>query len=223
VTTVGFLHTSAVHVPTFRALLADIAPGLGDVHVVDETLLADVRDRPFDAAIEARLLGRLRELAAHDPGVIVCTCSTLGGDAERLGPRLGTVVLRIDRPLAERAVAGGGRVVVVAAVAATLGPTRELFEACAAACASGAEIVDAPCLDAWALFEAGDHAGFHEQIAGHVRALAAGADVVVLAQASMAPAAILLADLAVPVLSSPRLAVLRAAEIANAPAVPRPA
>jgi Asp/Glu/hydantoin racemase len=43
-----------------------------------------------------------------------------------------------------------------------------------------------------------------------------GADVVVLAQASMAPAAGLLADLPVPVLTSPRSAVARAVELARA-------
>jgi hypothetical protein len=156
IVTVGFLHTSPVHVPAFRALLAEVAPGVADVHLVDEALLA------------------------------------------------------------ERAVAGGGRVAVVAAVESTLGPTRQLFEECAAACGSAAVVVDAPCLEAWALFEAGDHAGYHELIARHVRGLAEDFDVVVLAQASMAPAAALLADLAVPVLSSPRLAVARAVAIASA-------
>ena len=41
-------------------------------------------------------------------------------------------------------------------------------------------------------------------------------DVAVLAQASMAPAADLVGDLSIPVLSSPRLAVLRAVELADA-------
>lgn len=214
-TTVGFLHTSPVHVPTFRALLAEVAPRFVDVHVVDEDLLADVRRRGFDASIAMRLLGRLKELAEQRPAVLVCTCSTLGGHAERMAPA-GIGVLRIDRPLAELAVARGGSVGVVAAVASTLGPTRELFEACAAACGSGAVIVDAPCLDAWPLFEAGDLVGFHERIAAHVRGLAREVDVVVLAQATMAPAAALLRDLAIPVLSSPRLAVRRAVEIARA-------
>jgi aspartate/glutamate racemase len=212
---VGFLHTSPVHVPTFRALLAQIAPGAVGVHLVDEDLLARLRGRRFDASIQERLLGRLRELAEHAPDVIVCTCSTVSGHAERLSRQVGAPVLRIDRPMAERAVARGGRVALVAAVESTLGPTRELLEQCAAACGSGAVVVDAPCPQAWALFEAGDHAGYHALVARHVRDLAGDVDVVVLAQASMAPAAELLRDLAVPVLSSPRLAVLRAVEIAE--------
>ena len=212
--TVGFLHTSARHVSLFDGLLADAGPGATAVHVVDEALLADAQGGSPGQPLQARLLDRLQELAGHAPDVIVCTCSTFGGHAERLTAQVGTPVVRVDRPLAERAVAGGGRVAVVAAVASTLGPTRELFEACAAACGSGAVIVDAPCLDAWALFEAGDHAGYLAHVARHVRSLAGDADVVVLAQASMAGAEPLLADLAIPVLSSPRLAVERAVEIA---------
>jgi Asp/Glu/hydantoin racemase len=214
--TVGFLHTSWVHVPTFRALLSDAAPGVLDVHLVDEDLLADVRHRCLDANVDTRLLGRLQELAEHTPSVIVCTCSTLSGHAERMAPQLGIPVLRVDRPMAECAVARGGHVAVLAAVESTLAPTRELLEECAAGCGSRVVVVDAPCLEAWGLFEGGDHAGYYALIARHVRSLADNVDVVVLAQASMAPAAALLEDLATPVLSSPRLAVLRAVEIANA-------
>ena len=218
-TTVGFLHTSPVHVPTFHALLAEASPGAADVHVVDESLLADIRDRSYDTSFETRLEARLDEVAAHAPDAIVCTCSTFSGHAERLGARRGIAVVRIDRPMAERAVMHGGRVAVVAAVASTMGPTRELFEDCAARNGSGAVVVDAPCLEAWPLFQAGDLTGFYERIALHVRGLAADFGVVVLAQASMAPAAALLDDLATPVLSSPRLAVRRALEIAgDAPA-----
>lgn len=214
-TTIGFLHTSPVHVPTFAALLSEIAPGVADVHVVDDELLADVLDLGFDASIETRLLGRMQELAEHAPGVIVCTCSTFSGHAERLAEQLGIAVLRIDRPMAERAVALGGRVAVVAAVASTLGPTRELFEECAAAPGTAAVVVEAPCLEAWAAFEAGDLGSYYASIARHARGLAGDFDVIVLAQASMAPAAALLHGLSVPVLTSPRLAVLRAVEIAS--------
>lgn len=64
--------------------------------------------------------------------------------------------------------------------------------------------------------EAGDHAGYLDRVARHVRGLADDVDVVVLAQASMAPAANLVGDLSIPVRSSPRLAVLRAVELADA-------
>ena len=205
-TTIGFLHTADVHVETFRALVAE--RGHRAVHVVDPTLLADARAHGVNASLAARLGDRLRELAGRGPDVIVCTCSTLGGHAERVV--LPVPVLRVDRPMAEAAVAIGGRIAVVATVASTLAPTRDLLLECAA----DAEVELAPCLDAWAFFEAGDHEGYRQAIAAHVRTL--DADVIVLAQASLVPAAELLADLPVPVLSSPRSAVDRAVAVAAA-------
>jgi Asp/Glu/hydantoin racemase len=97
---------------------------------------------------------------------------------------------------------------VVATVASTLAPTRDLLRECSA----DADVELAPCLDAWAFFEAGDLEGYRQAIAAHVRTL--DADVIVLAQASLVPAAELLADLPVPVLSSPRSAVDQAIAVA---------
>jgi Asp/Glu/hydantoin racemase len=206
--TIGFLHTADVHIATFHALAAE--RGLQDVHLVDATLLADARAHGVDASLEARLAGRLRELAARGPDVIVCTCSSLSGYAERIA--LPMPVLRVDRPMAEAAVATGGRIAVVATVTSTLAPTRDLL----LECAPDADVEMAPCLDAAALFDAGDQDGYLRAIAAHVRTL--DADVIVLAQASMAGAADLLTDLTVPVLSSPRPAVDRAAAVAIAAA-----
>lgn len=204
-TTIGFLHTAAVHVETFHTLVAE--RGHRDVHLVDTTLLADARVSGVDAAVQARLGDRLRELAAQGPDVVVCTCSTLSGFAERVP--LPVPVLRVDRPMAEAAVATGGRIAVVAAVESTLAPTRDLL----LECAPEADVRLAPCLSAWALFEAGDHDGYLRAVAAHARTL--DADVIVLAQASMAAAAGLLTDLTIPVLSSPRAAVDRAVAVAE--------
>jgi hypothetical protein len=106
-----------------------------------------------------------------------CTCSTLGGSAQRVAQEIETRVVRIDRPMAESAVANGGRVALVVAIDSTLAPTRELFEQCAANAGSDVTLVDAPCLDAWERFEAGDHAGYLDRVARHVRGLADDVDV----------------------------------------------
>ena len=55
--------------------------------------------------------------------------------------------------------------------------------------------------DAWPHFEAGDSVRYIETLASAIRAASAEADVVVLAQASMAPVADALADLGIDVLS----------------------
>ncbi|MEV4642487.1 aspartate/glutamate racemase family protein [Actinoplanes sp. NPDC049548] len=209
-TTIGFLHTAETHTRTFQALMRELSPGRADVHVVDESLLAEARERGVDEDVRRRLLARLREVAAAGADLVVCTCSTLSGHAEQLSDEVGVPVLRVDRPMAEAAAAAGRRIAVVATVASTLAPTRELLTSCAA---PGTEIVEALCADAWPLFEAGDLDGYARSIADHARTL--DADVIVLAQASAAPAQLLLADLGKPVFSSPRIAVERATQLCS--------
>jgi hypothetical protein len=197
VTTIGFLHTAEVHVATFRGLFAELAPPeLDDLHLVDESLLADARRTGSAPGLD----GRLGELAAAGADLIVCTCSTIGADAEAAPP--GVPVLRLDRPMAEAAVAAGDRIAVVATVESTMEPTMALIRATAG---RPVTLIPSPCLTAWRHFEAGDLAAYEEEIAAHVRAIAADADVIVLAQASMAGAVALLPGL--PVLTSPRTAV----------------
>ncbi|WP_433793214.1 hypothetical protein [Actinoplanes sp. CA-252034] len=245
-TTIGFLHTAEVHVATFRGLFAELAPpGLDDLHLVDEALLADARR----TGAAPGLAGRLEELAAAGADLIVCTCSTIGGAAETTTAKVpapettttktpdtettttktpdtetttteapapetttakapGTEttarvpVVRLDRPMAEAAVAAGDRIAVVATVESTLEPTIALIRSVAD---RPVTLIPSPCLTAWRHFEAGDPTAYDEEIAAHVRTIAGTADVIVLAQASMAGAAALLPGL--PVLTSPRSAV----------------
>lgn len=208
-TTIGFLHTSPHHSATFRDLVSELLPGAGVIEVVDEIVLDEARRLgERDVRVIGAVADRLAELVAAD--VVVCTCSTLGGVAEHVGRAAGADVVRVDRPMVERAVelagAGAGRVAIVAALESTIGPTRELFDE--AMLATGAALdIDVHLVDgAWERFAASDVEGYLDAIAARLPAIAAAVDVVVLAQASMAPA-VGRVDLDVPVLSSPRLAI----------------
>lgn len=208
--TIGFLHTAAVHGATFDALVKAAAPEATTVVLVDESLLTDARARgAADAGVRAGIRRALDELAARGADVIVCTCSTIAGEAETLGAADPVPVVRVDRPLAEAAVAAGPRIAVIAAVESTVGPTTALLEAVAAE--RGVAVTLTPVLrtDAWTRFEAGDDDGYLDLIAAAALDAAADHDVVVLAQASMAGAATRV-DTEVPVLASPVLAVDRA-------------
>lgn len=208
VTAFGFLHTADLHVERFTRLLLDISPDDRPLHIVDPSLLTDaVRRGGVDDDLRARIATHIRALGAQGAARVVCTCSTIGGPSEEIGRTEGVDVLRVDRPMAAAAVAMGGRLAVVAALESTLGPTRALLLETAAAAGRRVTVVDAPCLEAWAFFEAGDHDRYLAAIAAHLVSLDGAFDVIVLAQASMAPAQSLV-RLTSPVLSSPRIAVL---------------
>jgi hypothetical protein len=209
VTTIGFLHTSPVHSATFRALVAELLPNARVIEVVDEIVLDQARRRGVrDIRVIGAVADRLAELVEAD--VVVCTCSTLGGVAEHVGRAAGADVLRVDRPMVERAVelagVGPGRVAVVAALESTIAPTRDLFDE--VMLATGADLdVEVHVVDgAWERFATGDVEGYLDAIADRLVSIGSSVDVVVLAQASMAPAVARL-DATVPILSSPRLAI----------------
>lgn len=200
----GLLHTAASHVPRFAALLNELAPGVAAAQVVDEGLLATARVHGVGAALPG-LEAVLRSLA-EQASVILCTCSTLGAAAERFDRVSGAKVLRIDRPLAEKAVAWGSEIVVVAALESTLGPTRALLEAEAARVGKAVSLTLSLCPDAWRYFEQDDEARYLKTVAACVDKVTPRGDVIVLAQASMAGAERFVRT-AKPVLSSPRLGV----------------
>lgn len=209
---IAFLHTSPVHVPAFSALLALQRPDVHAVHIVDESLLARARavgadDPGVVLAVQAAVGEAARSSGAR---LVICTCSTVGGAAESTTTDGRFTALRIDRAMADRAALRGPDVLLVAALASTLQPTSALLMDSAQRLQRPLHITPLLVADAWPLFEAGNSAGYLAAVAHAVRAVRPLPSVVVLAQASMAPAVELLADLAaqgVEVLASPRLGV----------------
>ncbi|MEU6733413.1 aspartate/glutamate racemase family protein [Streptomyces physcomitrii] len=197
----ALLHTSPVHVPVFEALREAHHPGLALRHLVREELLtAAAAEGP--ASVAAEVEGAVLRAARDGAGAVLCTCSTLGGVAESASAAAGVPVLRVDRPMAAEAVATGPRIVVLAALAETLEPTTGLIAE--EARRAGREVAPRSVLvpGAWELFRSGDGEGYIARVAAAAREVS-GADVLVLAQASMAPARALLTG-GPPVLSSPR-------------------
>lgn len=211
--TLGFLHTSPVHVVTFDRLAAEVCPEIALAHFVDEDLLRDACREGITPELARRIEGILEAMVQDGAAVVVCTCSTIGACAEEAARQSGAALVRVDRAMAEQAVALGECIAVVAALASTLAPTRQLILDAAAGAGKTVTVVEVLCEDAWPAFERGDLPEYYARIA-QAAALAVGqAGVVVLAQASMAGALPLCADLGVPVLSSPKLGLAAAVEL----------
>lgn len=204
--TLTLFHTSPVNQATFAALLAEMAPDVPVRHVVDEDLLRAARDEGrMTAAMTQRVSEQLAAAIGDDTDVLLCTCSTIGGAVEVEGRSARVPVLRVDRPMADRAVALGERVAILATLQSTLGPTRALLEDAAQNAKRTVAFSDVFVDDAWAHFERGDTAAYAATIAEAIDNAADTHDVIVLAQASMTPAVALRPNLRVPVLSSPRI------------------
>lgn len=205
-TDIAFLHTAAVHIDTFNALGAALAPELVLTHAVRDDLLSAAEKAGFvTPAIDLMTQEVLMALSDSGARVVVCTCSTLGASAEALGGETDTPMLRIDRAMADIAVQTGRRIGVAACVPTTVPNTQTLIRSSAAR--AGREIAMKTFVfdDVWNLFREGRLSDYYAGIAARLAEAARNVDVLVLAQASMAPAALLCGDLDVPVLSSPRV------------------
>jgi len=200
----ALLHTAASNASVFAKLGAEIAPDVPLQHVVDDGLLAEAR---ANGGITPDLNPRVATAAlnALDGGAaaLLCTCSSIGPCAEVIRSFTDHPILRVDDHMANEAVKIGSRIIVAATLQTTLTPTKEIVERSAQAVGKEIELADILCDKAWRAFEAGDTEGYEAEIVRVLDSAASDADVIVLAQASMAGAAEKL-ESEIPVLTSPR-------------------
>lgn len=212
--TIAFVHTVLSLPPTFAALAEELAPAADVFHIVDESLLGVTRrSGSLSAVTRRRVLGYVESAAEAGADLVVVTCSSIGPAVDASRSFVGVPVLRIDEPMADEAVRLGTRVGVLATLRTTLEPTAELVERRGREAGRPVEVVARVCDGAFEALQAGDRERHDELVREGLRQLAGEVDVVVLAQASMARVAETAPDVAVPVLSSPRLGVQRAVEL----------
>ena len=208
---IAFIHTSPSVIPTFKSLADElIGPRAKIFNMVDESLLCDIIGHGCcPPATAKRLVGHV--LAAEQAGaaIILVTCSSMGRAVEASRTLVASKVLRVDEPMAERAVATGKRIGVIATLPSTLEPTAALIRSRAAAAGKQIELTARVVDGAFDAVISGNGAKHDELVAAALREMAKTADVIVLAQASMARVveSLRLQDKPVPILSSPRSAI----------------
>lgn len=214
--TLALLHTSPTLSPMFNELTARILPGVRVLHFVDESL---IKNTIASGKLEKPTMRRLIDLvgSTFDAGadVTLVTCSSIGPAVDIAIQLHDKPVLRVDRPMAEAAVAIGKRIGVLATLSTTLKPTADLVRRVAEEQGKQIEIVEHVCEGAFDAVMAGDGAT-HDRIVGlGLTEAMKGMDAIVLAQASMARVLTTLPEGAVPapVFSSPELGVERVRDV----------
>lgn len=208
--TIALVHTSASMIPVFKALADELLRGQTIFNMVDESLLCDIiREKGCPPATARRLAGHVLSAEQAGADIVMVTCSSMGRAVEAARALSGATVLRVDEPMADKAVAIGGRIGVIATLPSTLEPTVELIRNRANAQGKKIEINSQVVDGAFAAVISGDGATHDKLVGNALKDLAKKVDVIVLAQASMARVVESLApaDKPVPILSSPRLAV----------------
>lgn len=208
--TLGLIHTSATLVPVFQQLCSQYLPNVKVFNIVDDSLIKNVIScgelTPANARRVVNYVGSA-EVAGAD--FILVTCSSIGAAVEAAAGLTGVPVLRVDQPMADKAVQTGKRIGVVATLSTTLQPTGDLVKRRAAVAGKTIELETVLCEGAFDALMSGDTATHDAMVAKALRELSGRTDVIVLAQASMARVADGLApeDKKVPILASPGIAI----------------
>ena len=209
------IHTSFVSVEALGELCRELLPGVEVRNIVDDSLLPEVmaNSGPTSGVVQ-RITAYARLAESLGADVILNQCSSVGEAADQAAAATGVPYLKIDQPMAERAVQLGERIAVVATVASTLGPSCRLVTS--AAQRAGKEVEVIPCLVDGALevlMQEKNREKHNRMVKEKIEAVQDKADVIVLAQGSMIVLLPELGHITRPVLTSPRLGVERVREM----------
>ena len=207
---IAFLHTGAVNIAPFGALAAEFLPEATVVNYLDDRIVADLGDEARAASVPERIEDLVRAAAAGGADAVMFTCSSISELAAPAAAAAGVSVLRVDEAMADAAVAAGRRISVLATLPTTCRPTLGLIEERAALAGVAPELSSEVIDGAFEAIVSGDRETHDRLVGAAIERGAAEADVIVLAQASMASAAEAV-SVDVPVLTSPRLGVERLA------------
>ncbi|MBE7540043.1 MAG: aspartate/glutamate racemase family protein [Opitutaceae bacterium] len=208
--TLALIHTSATLVPVFQQLTKAKLASVETFNIVDDSLVRQIGAKGgITPDISARVAAYIGSAASGGADHILVTCSSIGPAVEEAAPTVRVPVLRVDQPMADRAVRTGRRIGVIATLPTTLTPTADLVRRRAAAAGREMELTSRLCDGAFDALMAGDAQKHDTIVAAALRELSRSVDVIVLAQASMARVVDTLteSEKRVPILASPPLAI----------------
>jgi Asp/Glu/hydantoin racemase len=209
-TTLALLHTGTFLASVFTDLCHEAMPDVEVFNMVDESLIKNtIKANTVTPQTARRLIDHLKSAEEAGADAILVTCSSIGPAVEAAQQFINIPVIRVDVPLADKAIGIGSRIGVVATLPTTLEPTVALINRQAQRQGKAVDVVSTLCAGAFQAVAAGDTETHDRLVTAGIRELMAKVDVIVLAQASMARAANAIpeGERTVPILSSPQLAV----------------
>ena len=198
---VALLHTGVVVIPMAGEFVKRELPDVTAINYLDDRIVADLGDPDVAPSVPARVAELAQAAADAGAEAILLTCSSISELAADTAEKVGVPILRIDEAMADEAVATGDHIAVLATLATTCGPTTRLIQERAELAGRTPSITSIVIDGAFEAVASGDRPTHDRLVAAAIERAADEADVVVLAQASMASAAGAV-DVDVPVLTS---------------------
>ncbi len=214
----GLIHTSATLVPVFQTLTDKYLAGkdIKTFNISDDSLIKNTIERGvLTPETSRRVINYVASAEEAGADFILVTCSSIGPAVEIAAALVDVPVLRVDQPMADKAVQMGRKIGVAATLSTTLEPTSDLVRRRAALVGKEIELTSRLCEGAFDALMNGNPELHDKTVASALKELSQQVDVILLAQASMARVVNQLSDedKKVPILASPDLAVQHLTEI----------
>ena len=216
--TLGLIHTSATLVPVFQELTSKYLAGrdIEVFNISDDSLIKNTIARGrLTPDTSRRVVNHVVSAEEAGADFILVTCSSIGPAVETAATLVKVPVLRVDQPMADKAVQMGSKIGVVATLSTTLEPTSDLVRRRATLARREIGLTSRLCEGAFDALMSGNPELHDESVALALKELSQQVDVILLAQASMARVVNQLSDRdkRVPILASPELAVQYLADV----------
>jgi Asp/Glu/hydantoin racemase len=184
---IALLHTVVFLAEMFRKLFQESLPDTESFHIVDESIIQELFKVGHMAPKIVRRIATQVTLA-NDAGadLILFTCSSTSPAVDTVRNLIDIPIMKIDEPLADKAIELGEKIGVITTAKTTLRPSIDLIQSRAAEKGKPVEIVSTLETEAFQARLNGN-VGEHDRIVkGAIDKLSEQCDVIVLAQASMA-------------------------------------
>ncbi|MBJ2355127.1 MAG: aspartate/glutamate racemase family protein [Sphaerochaeta sp.] len=207
--TIAAIYTGAALVKPLSDLMKETLGDYKIMNILDDSMIADIIEAGgMTKAVKRRLYGYYEIACASGAELILNTCSSIGDAVYGAREFFPIPIIRIDEPMARRAIELTDSIAVLATLPTTLDPTIRLLERCAQEAGKSIRTISALAEGAFPAITAGDAETHDRLIAETAKRVADSCDVILLAQGSMARMEKPLAELTgKTVLSSPRLGV----------------
>lgn len=214
---VAIIHTSLVSVNDLKVLFGKIIPEAKVYNIVDDSLLQEVMENGgINSGIIKRMTNYFQMAESLGVNAIFSQCSSVGEAADIAGLTIQIPVLKIDQAMADKAVSIGRKIALVATVASTINPSRNLIEASANNMAKNVEITEVLVDGALSvLINEGNRQKHNKMVLEKIQEIDGHCDVIVLAQGSMASLLPELKHIKTPILTSPESGVRKMRQMLN--------
>ena len=205
---IGFVHTGVAIADMFKPMIAERLPGISTFHIVDDSLIQDLlQEEQFTPSILKRLCSQIELAEEAGAEVIMVTCSSIAPGVDVARKMVKVPVMKVDEPMAEKAVSLSDSIGVMATAKTTMSPSVNLIKEKAAEANKQVVIHQTLSAEAFDCFLKGDMQTHDKIVKDAAQNLKGEVGVIVLAQASMGHLAEDLQEITgVPVLKSPPLA-----------------